>query len=1247
MNYPATIIVLFGAMACAAAEPPALTTIQQVRDSTAAQAGSPIRIRGVLTYHDPSGRTLFLEDHGVGLYINVPTNLPLIHVGNTIEVTGRRGAVTRVEDPEVREIGDGLPPNPLPVSGNTLSAGGFDNRLVEIRGVVRSAIVEGSHAIIRLESERHLFRVFVRHLPTDDPPVGGLVDAEVRITAVCGVTGSFGGKSDIKLMAHRLADVRETRPAAATFSAPLYPAIRLPDWSAHRIRVSGTATGSVAEGILTLRDDTGEVSVAVAATLVARAGERFEAIGFVGRRDGRSVLTDAVVRGFALRAGVSAEAALPADFLPVIQSVTELRRMTPEDAARGHPVKFRSTVTYHQPAAALLFVHDRSEGVYVYQEKGDQIRVPEGTLVEVDGYSDPGMFAPCVWANHVTFLRPGRLPEPRRVGLSDLVGGREDSQWVEVEGVVRGAAPDLDGDGVMLLRVGSETAHVIVRGAKAADMRRFTGATVRVRGVCGSYFDDRRNWTGMSFLLAGPELIAIRKEAPTDLFALPTGSVESLAKFDPDRGPGERVKIAGTVILRRNATVVVQDETGGISVDLQPGQPGNTGERVEVHGFLIRRGGEWGVEDGLAQIVERGRSPNPSWLAVDDVLGGGHAATLVRIEGVLVDHLTDAQSDHVFLLRSDAGADGSQVIFSAVLDRERVPPELANLRSGTRLAMTGACSAMAERQASATFRIFLRDASDVTVVSRPPWWNAANATGAAGLIAALASAALAWVWTLRRRVRLQTSHMVERLKREARLEEQYRETVETASDAIFSLDAAGRVIAINPAGERLTGLAADDAFLDAVTPASARDAHDLIACEVPVTREVGLAGPSGAVLLEVNARPVVHDGQWAGVRAIARDLTQRRRLESELRQAQKMEAIGRLAGGIAHDFNNLLTVINGNAEVLRYRLGPDELGLADEIVRAGDQAATLTRQLLAFSRKSVLSPKVLCPNDTVESVRNVLARLVGERVELITALDDAVGCVKIDPGQLEQALLNLAVNARDAMPTGGTLTIRTRAWIGHARIEVADTGVGMDEATKARVFEPFFTTKPVGEGTGLGLATVQTILEQAGGAVGVRSAPGQGTTFFLDLPLCGEAPCLDEDVAPGPLATSNREVILLVEDEPSVQLLQRRVLEMGKYEVLAAACGEDALILLGGHGGPIDLLMTDVVMPGMNGRELAEEVARRRPGMKTLFLSGYTPDEVLRQGIEAETAHFLQKPFTPSSLLGKVRDVLDYGKTRV
>jgi len=377
---------------------------------------------------------------------------------------------------------------------------------------------------------------------------------------------------------------------------------------------------------------------------------------------------------------------------------------------------------------------------------------------------------------------------------------------------------------------------------------------------------------------------------------------------------------------------------------------------------------------------------------------------------------------------------------------------------------------------------------------------------------------------------------------------------------------------------------------------------------------------------------------------------ERRRLEEQLRQSQKMEAVGRLAGGIAHDFNNLLMVIMGHGELLRRSFEPDDprLRKVQHVMGASERAARLVRQLLAFSRKQVMEPQVVDLNALVGETARMLRPLLGEDVEVVTRLRSATGRVRVDPAQIDQVLVNLAVNARDAMPRGGSLFLETEdaeappgTGPGAVLLTVRDTGHGMDERIRSHAFEPFFTTKGASGGTGLGLSMVYGIVQQSGGQIAVQSEPGRGASFRIRLPGADDpGPGTSEAAAPLP-APRGGETVLVVEDEAAIRSLAREMLEAHGYRALEAVSGEEALVLAERHAGPIDLLVTDVVMPGLAGPALAERFCALRPGARVLFMSGYAGGDLARRGLTDADAQLLPKPFTADVLSRRVRETLD------
>ena len=498
-------------------------------------------------------------------------------------------------------------------------------------------------------------------------------------------------------------------------------------------------------------------------------------------------------------------------------------------------------------------------------------------------------------------------------------------------------------------------------------------------------------------------------------------------------------------------------------------------------------------------------------------------------------------------------------------------------------------------------------------------------------------------------------------------EARYRTLVDGVRDVIFALAPDGTIASLNPAFETITGFPRDEWL--------GRPFEQLVhSDDLPLALEL-LSGVARGEPRPVNqfrirtrkgdyrvgefaATPQYREGQLAGILGICRDVTERLSLEQQLRQAQKMEAVGRLAGGVAHDFNNILTAITGYADLLLEDLGTTDRRRDDiaEIRKAAERAAGLTRQLLAFSRQQVMQVRVLDLNDVVADTQNMLGRLLGEDIALVTRLDPALGAVKADPGQLEQVIMNLAVNARDAMPGGGKLTIETAnaelddTYVrehfparpgSYVMLAVSDTGTGMSDEVQSHLFEPFFTTKEKGKGTGLGLATVYGIVKQSGGYIWVYTEPGHGTTFKIYLPRVAGAPA---QRASGPKASpvgAGTETVLLAEDEAAVRAVARHALERQGYTVLEASSGEAALDLAERHSGRIHLLLTDVIMPGMNGRALALRLSELRPDLRVVYMSGYTEEAITRHGVLEPGLTYVQKPFTPEGLARKVREVLD------
>jgi PAS domain S-box-containing protein len=943
--------------------------------------------------------------------------------------------------------------------------------------------------------------------------------------------------------------------------------------------------------------------------------------------------------------------------LPLLTRVEQIRNLSNDEANLGYPILVRAVVTYFNPAENDLFIQDPTAGIWVNIGTAKPPLQP-GQLVEVEGISGAPDFAPQIDKPKIRILGQGALPEARQVTYGRMASSQEDSQWVEIEGIVRNVTK---GDVGLTLDLSAEGGRLSVKipDFASAVPGFLVDAKVRIQGVCGAAFNSKNQITGVFLYSPSLNQLRIVEPAPSNAFLAPRRPVASLLRFTPQGASGHRVKVRGVVTFQQpGSALFIKEENDGLQVRTLATTSIRTGDLVEVVGFPAV--GEYSavLRDAVFRRIGAGPTPVPVAVTAGQALDGSHDADFVRIQARLLDATPGPNT-----LNMESG----NILFLAQVEDPVPAKSLEALVPGSLLQLTGICILQADEDHNPrSFRILVRSMNDVAVIQPPPWGDIKRMLRIIAMLAAVALATTLWAFLLKRQVAEKTDSIRDSLEREASARERYQELFENANDMVFTSDLDGHFTSLNKAGRRMVGCDLPDVLrmnlaqiLAPEYSALAREMLQDASEEGPRTYEVEIVTrKDGRLRVDLGTTLIERAGKPPEVQGIGRDITRHRRLEDQLRHAQKMEAAGRLAGGVAHDFNNLLTVISGFGQLVLGRLESTDPKYPhlSEILKAADRGATLTRQLLAFSRQQVLQPQVLDLNVTLANIDRMLRHLIGEDVELSIVPGPALGRVKADPGEIDQVILNLAVNARDAMPHGGRLILQTenvnldeaRA-AGHYPIRpgqyvlltVNDTGCGMDAETQKHIFEPFFTTKEQGKGTGLGLATVHGIVHQSGGYIYVYSELGNGSCFKIYLPR------VDQVAEPAKSRQAiehharGTETILVVEDEAMVRDLTLEVLKESGYTVIAAERPDDALRICAQNPAPIDLLLTDVVMPGMSGLELAERLKPERPTMKVLYVSGYTADAVARRGMSDPKTAFLQKPFAPGALVRKVREVLE------
>jgi PAS domain S-box-containing protein len=724
------------------------------------------------------------------------------------------------------------------------------------------------------------------------------------------------------------------------------------------------------------------------------------------------------------------------------------------------------------------------------------------------------------------------------------------------------------------------------------------------------------------------------------------------------------VQIQGVITLPwgRNTIYLVDSNNISHRIQVDDNSEFCRGDRVEASGILKADDRSDFLEAATLHKIGPGILPQPVRLGAATSLERAHEGKWIQLRGRLLELLRTSNT-WVYVLERKSRT------YYARLETNRLTSPPPRQPSRSLVTVTGIYAVDTGPNGDPlAHQILMSSPQDIQFSGSSAWWNSLGFRRILMGVAVLAFAAMLWGIMLRRQVARQTAIVKRQLEKEAALEARYRQMVENAWDAIFALDSQGCFVSVNRAGERITGYTREELLgmkLAQLLSAEHHPAADSLLSPANLQRtgttvELQLVAKSGSqVSLEVSMQPAFQEGRLVGLEGVGRDITRRKQAEEALRRAQKMEAIGQLAAGVAHDFNNLLTVIMGNLDLLHMNTSecPPDHGYLAQIREASERASGLTRQLLLFSRPQQVQVHSIDFNELVQNLVKMLRRLIGAHIQMECQLAKIVPRIVADPGMMEQVVLNLAVNARDAMPNGGCLILKTTevrfdssktkanpdrrpGWF--LCFEVADTGLGMDEHTRRRIFEPFFTTKEPGKGTGLGLATVEGIVKKHEGWIEVDSHPGQGTVFRVYLPA-QEAPA--ETAVAKPVVSADpggSENILVVEDEPGVREMLVCMLGRKGYHVLTARTGPEALRTWAESPCRIQMLLTDLVLPGgMGGIELARELRVKYPELKVIFSSGYGPEASSDPSLPSDHVWFLQKPYSSQRLLRIVRECLD------
>ena len=1237
----------------------------------------PVRILATATYVDPEWKILFVQDDTGGSRIYSPARRLSIAAGDQVLIEGTRpprtatNAIHEVRDVTLRRVGRASLPKAAVADSGELTTRSFDGRLVEVHGTVRSVMEVGRLHLVALVDGVRL-AIWVRaHQPSD---LSRLLDAQVTFQGVCSQDVGADGKITASLFVAEFKSLRVTRPGPedpyAMEKTPIGRMLagQVDATGEKRVKVEGTVLRQDLKNSVLVEDETGRVTLRTPQRTPLAKGDHIGAIGFPVRAQGEIVLEDSQFRLTQATSVTNVLAAQADPNLPVLTSIKQVLELTREQARRGYPVKVTGVVTHFDAQWKQLFIQDGDQAIYV--DVGNQtVNLRTGQRLEVSGVTVPGgvltMISPAKLEVQGEAVMPAAAAMTYHLGMT----GVYDACRVKVKGTVQAVVAEENHLILDLMATDGRFDCTLPEAAGSSLRSRLVNAVVEVEGVCVLNLDALGSPSGVTVAIDHERDLTILEKAPEDEFNIPTRRIGDLFRFLHPNIASRRLKVRGAVTLwRPGRELYLQDETGAIRALSTQTNSLAPGDEVELIGYRTQGEGVPILQNTEFHPVGKGRALDPRSLRPAEVLSITNQGRLLQMVGRLVEDAYPSAAPEL-LLEQD------QVLFIAAIE----PLEPGRLspawRKGSLLRVTGVCHLRVdESQRPRAVRLLARSPTDVEVLENPPWLTRGRVLTISIVLLITVILALGWNAALRRRVSKQTEFIRQRLESEVAMERRLALVWENSADGMRMTDREGVVVQVNSAycrmvrkrREELKGLAFVVPYQTEGQEAQLAKYREGFARRDIATRlESELVLWDGhKVWFELANAFFEEPGSPPLLLSQFRDITDRKRAEEEkqklvaqLLQAQKMESVGRLAGGVAHDFNNMLQVILGNTTLALEDVSPASKLHEDllEIQKSALRSAELTRQLLAFARKQTIHPEILDLNDKVAGMLKMLQRLIGENIQLLWLPDVNLRPVRVDPAQIDQILVNLSVNARDAIAETGQITIETSNASfddAYARLHpdcapgdyvvlaVGDTGHGMDSATREHLFEPFFTTKEVGKGTGLGLATVYGIVKQNQGFITVRSEPNQGTTFEIHLPRVEVALNALSNTDP---ESSRRgdETILLVEDEEQILNLGCRILTKYGYRVLTAQDPGGAVELVKRHAGQIHLLITDVIMPAMNGKELKHQIEALQPGIHCLFMSGYTADVIAHHGVLEEGINYLQKPFTVQTLTGKVRRVIE------